>query len=73
MGFWTRKPDPAVQEQTKRAEDAIQQSLAEQEKVNAVREFVGNALDYLAQLNEENSFSIKMEAAYAPRKIKGIR
>jgi hypothetical protein len=62
-----KKSNPEALERLERADQAIIKSEEDSVHTQELRTVIGDAMAYLAKLNQENSFAVKMERAYAAR------
>jgi len=67
--MWRKKngTQEALDAQAERATLAIQLAEEQTEQVNEINAFIAKSAGFLARLNLENNFSVKMEAAYRGR------
>lgn len=70
--MWRKKHTPDAEDRLKRADEAVAKSTRDAEQTQELRNFIGDAMAYLARLNQENSFAKKMELAYGPQPNKKV-
>lgn len=69
MMMWRKKKsNPEALARLSRADEAIAKSEKDAVQTQELRNFIGDAMAYLARLNQENNFSVKMAAAYRGHK-----
>ena len=67
--IWRKgKPDWESRERAERADKAVAKSEQDVDQTEELKSFIGEAMAYLARLNQENNFSAKMAKAYGGHK-----